>query len=293
MNLKIPLTVFAEDGTTLIDAILTIKTLNFYSTTLRVHGVYFQGTIHEQAFQTAKDLLDRYPGGVPNTERDRVLDEVDVEYGKMKGGSQPAILKPTPVQARPTAEAPGQPPLKSPPKTPPSYAVYGGPKAPPEVLLRRPSYKDLKPPPAATTTSYATQALPVPQALPVSYDPESPSQVLPDLLGDYGKAPPPTTEIPMLIDSGIGRIQFRDWWDTEYLYHILPNRLYWFLHGNSRSYKESWEWYNLLFVVVASKFRCSRSNKPMSMDDHHCAQEMLRQTEAFVRDVRRGKSMGD
>ena len=47
-----------------------------------------------------------------------------------------------------------------------------------------------------------------------------------------------------------GSVHLQDWWSSEAMYYILPNRLYWLLGANTCWSVGEWEWYNLCYVVL-------------------------------------------
>ena len=97
---KIPFSLKAKDCITETNGFLSMtRSGSFYRATLRVQGEVDRtyGSNHEHAYQTAKDLLCRFPGRIEETERHRVLDIVDEVYGCLLDGSQPRKEPATPV----------------------------------------------------------------------------------------------------------------------------------------------------------------------------------------------------
>ena len=71
----------------------------FYRAYVRVAGEGDRtfGTIHQYAYQTAMNVLNRFPERIQDTERTRVLDIVEQFYGRSPDGSQPRNQPATPV----------------------------------------------------------------------------------------------------------------------------------------------------------------------------------------------------
>jgi len=101
---KIPFILLAEDCTTKTNGFLSVtkakkKQCIYQRAVFRVTGdpVRKYGTNHQDAFQTAKDLLDRFPERIENMEKNRVLEIVKEVYGTTGHGSQPRFVPPRPV----------------------------------------------------------------------------------------------------------------------------------------------------------------------------------------------------
>ena len=98
---KIPFLLLAQDCTTETNGFLSITRRDgcFYRAYIRVRGeknrVY--GTYNEQAYQTAKNLLNRFPERIQDMERNRVLDLVEQQHGSSLHGPQPRREPATPV----------------------------------------------------------------------------------------------------------------------------------------------------------------------------------------------------
>ena len=81
---KIPFILKAEDCTTETNGFLSMtRSGSFYRAVLRVHGETGRtyGTNQDDAYQTAKDVLYRFPGRIGDMEMARVLGSVEDIYG--------------------------------------------------------------------------------------------------------------------------------------------------------------------------------------------------------------------
>ena len=97
---KIPFLLLAQDCTTETNGFLSMtRRGSFYRAVLRVQGESNRayGTNHEYAYQTAKDVLYRFPGRIQDMERTRVLEIVEEVYGCSLHGPQPRKEPATPV----------------------------------------------------------------------------------------------------------------------------------------------------------------------------------------------------
>ena len=97
---KIPFLLLAQDCTTETNGFLSMTRSNrFYRATVRIDGEEDRtyGTIHQYAYQTAMNVLNRFPERIQDMERTRVLDIVEQFYGRSPDGLQPRNPPDTPV----------------------------------------------------------------------------------------------------------------------------------------------------------------------------------------------------
>ena len=97
---KIPFLLLAQDCTTETNGFLSMTRSNrFYRATVRIDGEEDRtyGTIHQYAYQTAMNVLNRFPERIQDMERTRVLDIVEQFYGRSPHGPQPGTQPDTPV----------------------------------------------------------------------------------------------------------------------------------------------------------------------------------------------------